>query len=137
VAENPDGRRRPTTYTPIRYRFPEGESFQHSDMKWVDYHEMSASPVADPGLAAKLRDDSARLFVGLEGAGFGRCDFRVDAAGRRFLLEINANCGVYYPPDERGGADMCIAHDPAGHEGFTRQLIAAALQRHRRNRGRA
>jgi D-alanine-D-alanine ligase len=132
VAENPDGRRRPTTYGPVQYHFPEGESFQHSDLKWVDYNDVSASPVADPRLAAKLCDDSARIFVGLEGAGFGRCDFRVDASGRRFLLEINANCGVYYPPEEPAGADRCLANDPAGHEGFTRQLVAAALKRHQR-----
>ena len=37
----------------------------------------------------------------------------------------------YYPPDEPGSADQCLAYDPAGHEGFTRQLVAAALRRHR------
>jgi D-alanine-D-alanine ligase len=136
VAENPEAPRRPTTYAPIQYRFPAGERFKHADLKWVDYDGMTAMPVADPGLAANLRNDAARLFVGLEGAGFGRCDFRVDADGRRFLLEINANCGVYYPPEEPGGADLCLAHDPAGHEGFTRQLVAAALRRPRRSRAR-
>ena len=137
VAENPEDPRHPTTYTPIQYRFPEGERFKHSDMKWVDYDDMAAVPVADPKLAARLRDDSARLFLGLDGASFGRCDFRVDALGRRFVLEINANCGIYYPPDEPGGADLCLAHHPAGHAGFTRQLVAAALRRHGRNRAEA
>jgi D-alanine-D-alanine ligase len=134
VAENPDGRRRPRTYGPVQYHFPKGETFQHSDMKWVDYGAVSTSPVTDRRLAAGLREDAAKIFVGLEGAGFGRCDFRVDSSGRRFLLEINANCGVYFPPEDAGGADRCIAQDPAGHEGFTRQLIAAALRRHRRSR---
>ncbi len=106
-------------------------------MKWVDYDDMSAFPVADPGLAAKLCHDAARLFVGLKGAGFGRCDFRVDDSGRPFVLEINANCGIYYPPDEPGSADMCLAHDPAGHEGFTRQLAAAAFRRHQRDQNKA
>ncbi len=53
-------------------------------------------------------------------------------------LEINANCGIYYPSDEPGSADQCLAYDPAGHEAFTRQLVAAALKRHRghaRSRG--
>jgi D-alanine-D-alanine ligase len=133
VAEDPDDPERPTAYTPVQYDFPEGESFKHEDMKWVDYDDMSAFPVADPELAARLRDDSARLFRALDGAGFGRCDFRVDAEGRRFVLEINANCGVYYPPEEPGGADLCLAHHPAGHEGFTRQLVAAAFRRHGRS----
>jgi len=46
------------------------------------------------------------------------------------MLEINANCGVYYPPEDAGSADLCLAHDPEGHVGFTRQLIRAALRRH-------
>jgi D-alanine-D-alanine ligase len=131
VAENPDDPSDPTTYTPIRYSFPEGESFKHADMKWVDYDDMTAGPVEDPELAHRLRDVSARLFVGLNGASFGRCDLRVDAAGVPFMLEINSNCGVYYPREDPGGADLCLYHHSAGHEGFTRQLVAAALRRHR------
>ena len=129
VAENPDDPERPKTYTPIQYRFPEGETFKHSDMKWVDYNKMSALPVDDPILDARLRDASARFFVALKGASFGRCDLRVGRGGAPFMLEINPNCGVYYLPEDAGGADLCIAHDPEGHVGFTRQLIRAALHR--------
>jgi len=132
VAENPRDARRPTTYTPIQYNFPEGESFKHSDMKWVDYAGMTEEPVADAKLARKLRRDAARIFIGLRGVGFGRCDFRVNANGVPYLLEINANCGIYYPKADAGGADTCLLHDPGGHEAFTRQLVAAALKRHRR-----
>jgi D-alanine-D-alanine ligase len=135
VAEHPDARRRPTTYTPIRYRFPEGETFKHADLKWVEYGGMAGVPVEDPALEARLRDVSARAFTGLQGASFGRADLRVDPEGRPFLLEMNPNCGVYYPPADAGGADLCLLHDPAGHEGFTRQIVAAAFARHRR-RGR-
>jgi D-alanine-D-alanine ligase-like ATP-grasp enzyme len=130
VAENPDDPVRPRTYTPIQYRFPEGETFKHSDMKWVDYKKMSAFPVGDPILDARLRDISARFFVALKGASFGRCDFRVTPSGTPFMLEINPNCGVYYPSQDPGSADLCLAHDPEGHVGFTRQLIRAALHRH-------
>jgi D-alanine-D-alanine ligase len=132
VAENPDDPARPTTYTPLQYRFPAGESFKHSAMKWVDYRELSVSPVDDPLLDARLRDVSARFFVALEGASFGRCDIRVDRSGVPFMLEINPNCGVYYLPADYGSADLCLAHDPEGHAGFTRQLIRAALCRHQR-----
>jgi D-alanine-D-alanine ligase-like ATP-grasp enzyme len=134
VAENPDDPSRPTTYTPIQYRFPDGETFKHAEMKWVEYDRMSAFPVGDPVLAARLRDVSARFFVALKGASFGRCDLRVDRSGTPFMLEINPNCGVYYPPADAGSADLCLAHDPEGHVGFTRQLIRAALQRHRSGR---
>jgi D-alanine-D-alanine ligase-like ATP-grasp enzyme len=132
VAENPDNPARPKTYTPIQYRFPQGETFKHSDMKWVHYDKMSAFPVEDPILDARLRDVCARFFVALKGASFGRCDLRVDRSGAPFMLEINPNCGVYYLPKDAGSADLCLAHDPEGHVGFTRQLIRAAL--HRRNR---
>jgi len=130
VAENPDDPARPKTYTPLQYRFPEGETFKHSDMKWVDYERMSAFPVDDPMLDARLRDVSARFFVALKGASFGRCDLRVDKSGAPFILEINPNCGVYYLPEDAGSADLCLAHDPEGHVGFTRRLIRAALHRH-------
>ena len=132
VAENPDDPSRPSTYTPIQYRFPNGETFKHSTMKWADFGKMAAFPVDDPKLDARLRDVCARFFVALKGASFGRCDLRVDQHGTPYMLEINPNCGVYYPPKDAGSADLCLAHDPQGHEGFTRQLIRAALQRHRR-----
>jgi D-alanine-D-alanine ligase len=131
VAENPKNADKPTAYTPIQYNFPEGESFKHADMKWVDYDEMAAFPVRDKKLAKKLRDVAARVFVGMRGAGFGRCDMRIDEYGTPFVLEINANCGVYYPPEDASGADLCLMNHPAGHEGFTRQLVAAAIARNR------
>jgi hypothetical protein len=99
-------------------------------MKWVDYDALACFPVEDSGLADRLRDASARFFVELQGASFGRCDIRVDASGTPYMLEINPNCGVYYPPTDPGSADLCLAKDPAGHEGFTRQIVAAAFARH-------
>jgi len=93
---------------------------------------MAAFPVADPALDARVRDVSARLFVALGGASFGRCDLRIDGNGTPWLLEINPNCGVYYPPADAGSADLCLLHDPEGHEGFTRRLIRAALARQQR-----
>lgn len=58
------------------------------------------------------------------GAGFARCD------GMPFWLEINPNCGVYGPKEFGCSADLILLHDPAGHEGFTRKIVAAALMRH-------
>jgi D-alanine-D-alanine ligase len=129
VAENPTDSCAPITYVPMQYRFPDGESFKHADMKWVDYDAMACFPVEDPLLAQRLRDASARFFVEIRGASFGRCDIRVDASGEPFMLEINPNCGVYYPSTDPGSADLCLAQDPAGHVGFTRQLVEAALAR--------
>ena len=132
VAENPEDPNRPKTYTPAQYQFPKGESFKHSDLKWVDYEGLSSFPVQDQELADRLRDECARFFVELGAASFGRCDIRVDRSGTPYMLEINPNCGVYYPPKDYGSADICLSLDPEGHEGFTRQLVAAAFGRHRR-----
>ena len=137
VAENPDDPARPKTYTPMQYRFPTGESFKHAAMKWVDYRKMAAFPVDDAELDARVRDASARLFVGLRGASFGRCDLRIGHDGTPYMLEINPNCGVYYPPDDAGSADLCLLHDAEGHAGFTRRLIRAALARRERLAARA
>jgi D-alanine-D-alanine ligase len=130
VAETPGDPEHPTTYAPIEVRFPPGEAFKHADLKWVDYAQMECAPVEDPTLAARLRQDCARFFLAVGGVSFGRCDVRVDAEGTPWMLEINPNCGIYYPPEDAGSADLCLLHDPAGHAGFTRQIVAAALARH-------
>lgn len=130
VSENPDDPANPITYQPLQYRFPEGEAFKHYSLKWVAYHGLEAFPVADPELSQRLRDLSARFFVGMRGAGFGRCDIRLDVDGQPYILEINPNCGIYYPPTDPGSADLILLGDPAGHAGFTETLIAAAFARH-------
>jgi D-alanine-D-alanine ligase-like ATP-grasp enzyme len=132
VAENPGAPHAPVTYTPIRYRFPEGETFKHYELKWTDFQGLVAEAVTEPDLEERLRDVCARFFRGLRGAGYGRCDLRVDLEGRPFMLEINPNCGLYYPPDAPSSADLILQLDPAGHAGFTRQIVDAALQRHAR-----
>jgi len=133
VAENPDDRLSPMVYTPVRYVFPPGETFKHLEMKWVEYDQMMCVPVEDPALAGRLRDASARFFVALHGSGYGRCDLRVDSNGRPWMLEINANCGLYFELKDPGSADLCLMIDPAGHVGFTKQVIAAAFARHARH----
>lgn len=134
VAENPGDPAAPVAYTPIAYRFPEGESFKHYQLKWHDYHGLSAGPVDDAALAHALADASARLFAGLRGVGYGRCDLRIDRNGRPFMLEINPNCGLYYPASDPGSADLCLLHDEEGHAGFTRRIVDAAFRRHRSRR---
>jgi len=129
VAENPEDPTNPITYTPIQYCFPEGESFKHSKLKWEDFDGLSFSQIADSALDCRLREESARFFVALGGTSFGRCDIRVDPSGTPFMLEVNPNCGVFYPRSSPGSADIILNMDPAGHVGFVRQLVAAAIRR--------
>lgn len=135
VAENHRDPSRPITYTPVQYRFPDGESFKHEDMKWVD-DRLAAFPVPDPELAARLCDEAARFFVELGGAGYGRCDVRVARDGTPYMLEMNPNCGMFFEEKDYGGADLSLSFDPAGHEGFVRQIVEAALARHGTRRTR-
>jgi D-alanine-D-alanine ligase len=132
VAEDPDDPYRPRTFTPVEYQFPEGESFKHEKLKWVDYGGLTAHPMKESELSEQVRQLSARFFVGMRGTGYGRCDFRVDQDGTPFILEINPNCGLYYPASDYGSADLCLAHDEIGHAGFTRLVVRSALERHRR-----
>ena len=132
VAENPRDPDEPIAYQPVEYRFPDGEAFKHADLKWVDYEAMETSAVEDPELDARLSAVSTRFFRGLNGAGYGRCDIRVDAAGRPFMLEINPNCGLYNTPEDAGSADFCLLRDERGHRGFTETIIEAAFRRHAR-----
>jgi D-alanine-D-alanine ligase-like ATP-grasp enzyme len=131
VAENPDDPRDPVAFVPAEFRFPPGETFKHYDLKWVDYAQMTWEPVTDAALAARLQDMSKKLFLGLGGCGYGRCDIRMDPHGGLYMLEINPNCGIFYPPQDPGSADIILAHDPAGHRGFLDIILAAAIARQR------
>ncbi|MDX1662004.1 MAG: D-alanine--D-alanine ligase [Gemmatimonadota bacterium] len=122
---------RPIAYPPIEFRFPPGETFKHYRLKWYDWKGMEALPLVDPALENRLREESARFFVALGGTGYARCDVRMDAGGRLNFLEINPNCGVYYPLDEPGSADLSLMHHPEGHAGFTSRVLEAGLARRR------
>ena len=131
VVENADDPAEPFAYQPVEFIFPPDESFKHYDLKWENYDAMQCVPCADPVLAARLQAISKKLFVALNGSGFGRCDIRVNARGELYLLEINPNCGVFYPPDELGSADFILMQHPRGHSDFIERLVRAA-QSHRR-----
>jgi D-alanine-D-alanine ligase len=131
VSENPDDPEKPVTYVPVEVIFPPGESFKHTDMKWYRYEELQCNPVTDPGLSARLRQMSAGLFLGLEGTGYGRCDIRRNEQGELYMLEINPQGAIFYPPEAPGMADYILRYDQRGHAGFVDLLFRAALVRHR------
>jgi D-alanine-D-alanine ligase len=45
------------------------------------------------------------------------------------MLEINPNCGVFYPEGQYGSADFILANDPSGQRGFLKHLLACAIRR--------
>ena len=133
VVENADDEFKPFAYRPVEFLFPRGESFKHFDLKWKDYDAMTCIQCKDDELAARLEDMSRKLFTGLNGSGYGRCDIRMNAEGELFMLEINPNCDVAYPLEEAAGtADLILMHQPWGHREFFEKIIKAALKRQAR-----
>ncbi len=129
IAENSDDENDPIVYDPVEFSFPEGESFKHFEMKWVLYKEMGITPVAQNELRETLKEVSGKLFVGLNGTGYGRCDIRMDHKGKLFMIEMNSKPNVFYPRKEPGGADYILNNDPGGHKGFLEVVIKSAFAR--------
>lgn len=129
VAEPGEGERRPRVYPPIEVLFPPGESFKHFDLKWHAYEGLGARVVDDAGLVERLASVGARIFEGLGGVGYARCDVRMDREGRLYLIDVNPNPGVFYPPGAPGAADLILGHSPSGHRAFIEHIVAAALRR--------
>lgn len=133
VAENPDDVDNPVSIKPVEFIFPDGESFKHYDMKWVDYEKMSVAPVKDAKIEKVLREQTIRVFKELGGNGYARCDYRMDANGDIYMLEINPNCGIFYPPHEPGSADFSLMNDKQlNHTKFMKLIIRSAQRRQTR-----
>jgi D-alanine-D-alanine ligase len=132
IAENPEDPKKPVTVKPVEFIFPKGESFKHYDMKWVDYAKMSVEAVSDPKIEKTLREQTARVFKELGGNGYARCDYRMDADGVIHMLEINPNCGIFYPPSEPGSADFSLLHDTINHTKFMKLIIRSGQKRQAR-----
>lgn len=133
VAENPANRFEPLAFEPIEFLFSEGESFKTYTLKVESHHPERNVPVEDPQLANRLKQAARTIFVGFEGEGYARLDFRMDDLGLWFL-DINFACSVFYPSGYEGSADYILRHDPIGPDGFLRHIIAAGVARHRRRR---
>jgi len=129
VAENPDDTQHPLTFKPVEFIFPEGESFKHYNMKWVDYDKMNVEVVDNPSIERRLRDYTTRIFAEFGVRGYARTDFRLGKDGELYMLEINPNCGIFYPPTDPGSADFSLLNDPIGHQGFMDLIIRAGLKR--------
>jgi D-alanine-D-alanine ligase len=129
VAENLEDPAHPISFRPVEFIFPKGESFKHYSMKWIDYDQMDVAVVDVPELDQRLRDYTSRVFMALKGNGYARCDFRLGPDGEMYMLEINPNCGIFYPPTDPGSADFSLLNDPVGHQGFMELIIDAAFKR--------
>ncbi len=134
VAENADDPANPLAYLPVEFCFPEGETFKHFGVKWESYVDMKCVPVTDPALIEPLQAMGRRAFLAVDGRSYGRCDIRMNAEGELFLLEVNPNCGIFYPPEAMGSADLALFNDERGHRHFADAIIRAALKQRQKAR---
>lgn len=128
VVDNPEDLASSFAYPPGMVVFPKGETFLHAEAKWVKLARIKR--VKDSALSARIQDMSKKLFIGLGGVGYGRTDIRMNAEGELFILEINPNCAILYPPEDQGPADVPITFDPDGHRGFLDRIFRSAILRH-------
>ena len=70
---------------------------------------------------------SKELFLGVNGRGYARCDIRMDENNNLYMLEINFQAGILYPPEDPGTADIILQNVPKGHETFMELLIRSAF----------
>lgn len=128
VVDNPDDLKSPYAYPPAEVRFPAGESFQHVEVKWINWDTYIVS-LEDAELAVQIQEVSRRFFIAMGGIGYGRVDIRMRPDGELAILEINPNCGILYAPEDRGPADLPISWDRDGHAGFLDRIFRAAILR--------
>jgi D-alanine-D-alanine ligase len=121
-----------TALAPIEYRFPPGRAYKSYALKTSELHADANVRVDDPALRRALQDAAEAVFRGFDGTGYARMDFRMDAAGTLYFLEINFTCSVFYPEGWEGSADHILALDGLGQAGFLMRIIADGRARHAR-----
>jgi D-alanine-D-alanine ligase len=133
VSEDPGAPGGVCVYEPVQCVFPKGETFKHFDLKWVGYEGLVWRESQDERARARVMEATRTVFTGLGGVSYSRCDYRVDRDGHAWFLEINTNCGVFYPAGAEGSADVILKRDPGGHRAFLERILRAAIARARRS----
>lgn len=123
-----------TALAPVEYLFPLGTAYKTYALKTSDLHPFANVAVTDHEIAHRLREAARQVFQAFDGVGYARMDFRLDAHGALFFLEVNFTCSVFYPPGSEGSADHILALDGLGQSGFASRIIAEGVARHRRAR---
>ncbi len=130
------GRGESKALAPIEYVFPEGYQFKSYALKTSELHPDANVPVKDEALKARLKAAAEAVFRGFNAVGYARMDFRTDAAGELFFLEVNFTCSVFYAEGSEGSADHILRLDGLGQAGFLERIIAEGRARHARRQRR-
>ncbi len=119
-------------FQPIEFIFPQGKSFKTYSLKTSELHPESNIPVTDSSIKQQLTEAAQRIFRSFGGVGYARMDFRMDAKGTIYFLEVNFTCSVFYTDGYEGSADYIIKADGIGQAGFLQHIIDEGIARHKR-----
>lgn len=137
ACRDPDSPHGVKVFPPVMFSFLKSpDDFAHFDNKWTgSWESMTLEPMAETDPSYRDVIDMARNSFShvLNGVGYGRCDFRIDAAGNAYFLEINPNCGMWYPPATGGDfSDKMVQLDPQwNHATFVEKACRFALEQQR------
>jgi hypothetical protein len=132
VAADPKDDKKCTAFKPVEYIFPEGFAFKTYKLKTSELHPESNIPCKEETIDRKLRKAACAIFKEFGGKGYARLDFRMNAKGKLFFLEINFTCSVFYSDGYEGSADHILRFDGIGQSGFLKQIIQEGINRHNR-----
>lgn len=127
VVDNPDDLSDPFVYPCGELIFPNENDFLHTSLKWDVF--LPIERVMDESIKHRIEEISKRMYLGMNGVGYGRTDFRMRENGELVMLEINPNAAILYMPEENGPADVPITFDPDGHRGFFDRIFRSAILR--------
>ena len=119
-----------TSFKPVEYIFPAGKQFKTYSLKTSELHPSANIPCNDVAIEKRLRESSEKIFKTAGCVGYGRLDFRMDAAGNLYFLEMNLTCSVFYTDGYEGSADFVLKYDPIGQAGFLKHIIDEGIARH-------
>ena len=129
IVDNPDDLGNPYVYPPTELIFPPGDDFWHTDVKWDYSVPFEFREVNDLELTRRIQEIGRKFYLAMGCTGYGRCDLRMNERGELFILEINPNGGILYPPEEYGPADYMILFDKDGYYGFFDRIFRSAIVR--------
>lgn len=132
LVSDADDNEKQVVFKPIEYVFPAGRTYKTYALKTSELHPECNVPVEEQALSDRLKDAAARIFRGFGGVGYARLDFRMNADGEIFFLEINFTCSVFYSGGYEGSADYILRADGTGQAGFLQMIIREGIARHRR-----
>lgn len=120
------------SFKPVEYIFPEGFCYKTYALKTSELHPESNIACREESVERKLRKAASSIFREFGGKGYARLDFRMNAKGKLFFLEINFTCSVFYSQGYEGSADHILKLDGIGQTGFLQHIIREGINRHQR-----